>query len=156
MTDPLDISQNNMNGEVTKGNASVDDKRVLNTNEEIIIPVLAEELHIEKELFESGKVRIVKKINEEKSTVEVSLNHDEVNVERKLINEYVDADTPDVRYEGDTMIVSVLKEVVVVQKKIILVEELRITKIQQQEIYKEDITLKTEHVSIECEDLTNK
>ncbi len=58
-----------------------------------------------------------------------------------------------IRYEGDTMIVSVLKEVVVVQKKTLLVEELHITKIQKQDIYTEDVTLKSEEISVERQDL---
>ncbi len=128
--------------------------QVIEEGEEIIIPVLEEEIHISKEVIESGKVRIIKTINEEKSTLEVPIKHTEVHVERKAKNEYVDINHQSIRYEGDTMIVSVLKEVVVVQKKTLLVEELHITKLQKQEIHKEDLILKSEHISIERQDLT--
>ncbi len=124
-------------------------ERVFEEGEEIIIPVINEELRIDKEIIESGRVRIIKKVNEEKSTVEVPLKHTEVSVERKPINKYVDEHHQATRYEGDTMIVSVLKEVVVVQKKILLVEELHINKTQKQETHTEEVTLKSETVSVE-------
>ena len=124
-------------------------ERVFEEGEEIIIPVINEELHIDKEVIESGKIRIIKKINEEKSTVEVPLKHTEVSVERKPMNQYVNEHHQAIRYEGDTMIVSVLKEVVVVQKKILLVEELHINKTQKQEAHTEEVTLKSESISVE-------
>ena len=127
--------------------------QVFEEGEEIIIPIVKEEIHIDKEIIESGKVRIIKTISEEKSSVEVPIKHTEVHVEHKPKNEYVDANHQAIRYEGDTMIVSVLKEVVVVQKKTLLVEELHITNTQKQEIYKEDVILKSEHISVERQNL---
>ncbi len=134
-----------------KQNTNVKDLNItiFEEGEEIVIPVLEEELHIDKEVIESGKIRIIKKVNEEKSTVEVPIKHTEVSVERRPKNEYVDVNHQAIRYEGDTMIVSVLKEVVVVQKKILLVEELHINKTQHKEIHTEEVTLKSEQVSVE-------
>jgi len=57
----------------------------------------------------------------------MSLRSEEVEVERVTINEYVDV-IPQVRYEGNTTIVPVVKEVAVVEKKILLAEEIHITK----------------------------
>ena len=156
------LSQNNPQNEQDKtihreghANTLSNFERVFEEGEEITIPVINEELHIDKEVIESGKIRIIKKVNEEKSTVEVPIKHTEVNVERKPINEYVNEHHQAIRYEGDTMIVSVLKEVVVVQKKILLVEELHINKTQKQEIHTEEVTLKSENVLIERSDNKN-
>lgn len=126
--------------------------QVFEEGEEIIIPVLKEELQIDKEVIETGRVHIIKKITEEKNTVEVPIKYTEVNVERKPKNEYVDANHQAIRYEGDTIIVSVLKEVVVVQKKILLVEELHINKTQHQETHTEEVTLKSEQISVKRSD----
>ena len=112
----------------------LDTTNIFEEGEEIIIPVLEEELHIDKEVVESGKIRIIKKVKEENNTVEVPIEHTKVNVERKPINQYVDSNHQAIRHEGNTMIVSVLKEVVVVEKKTLLVEELHIQKTQHQEI----------------------
>ncbi|WP_338768135.1 YsnF/AvaK domain-containing protein [Bernardetia sp. ABR2-2B] len=128
--------------------------KIYQEGEEVIIPVMEEKIHIEKEIIESGKVQIIKKVDEQKSKVEVPINHTEVQVERKAINKYVEQNPAAIRQEGDTTIVSVLKEVVVVQKKTLLVEEIHITKTQKQEIHTEDVTLKSEKVSVERQDMS--
>ena len=89
--------------------------------------VMEEQAHINKEVVENAKVRIVKKVHEEEATVDVSTRNEAVKVERFPMDKYVDA-APAIRYEGNTMIVPVVQEVVVVQKRLLLVEEVYITK----------------------------
>ena len=85
------------------------------------------EKNFAKKIVEKGSVRIVKKVNTEEEKISVPLRSEEVEVERVAINEYVNT-PPSVRYEGNTTIVPVVKEVAVVEKKILLVEEIHITK----------------------------
>jgi len=54
-----------------------------------------------------------------------------------------------VRYEGDTIIIPVLKEIAVVEKKILLVEEIRVTKTITHSEQKEEVTLRKEEINIE-------
>ena len=92
-----------------------------------IIPVIAEEISVGKKVIESGKVRISKRITEHEELVDVPLFREEVRVERVPMNLFVEAPPP-VRQEGDTMIIPVVEERIVVQKKLLLVEELRVRK----------------------------
>ena len=92
------------------------------------IPVIEETIKIDKKVVETGKVRISKRVHEEEETVEVPESKEEVDIERISINQYVDTPPPAVRHEGDTMIIPVLKEVTVVEKRLLLVEEVRVTK----------------------------
>jgi uncharacterized protein (TIGR02271 family) len=118
------------------------------------IPVIEEQINIEKRVVESGVVRLSKKVYEEQVTVEVPLIHEEHDVERVEINQYVDQ-APAVRHEGATMIIPVLREEVVVQKRLVLVEELRITKKLVQTKQKEEVTLRKEEVIVERNAINN-
>jgi len=78
----------------------------------------------------------------------VDVRNEEVNVERVPVNEYADT-LPEVRYEGDTTIIPVIKEVAVVQKRILVVEEIRITKKTHITEEERTVPLKKEIVSVE-------
>ena len=115
--------------------------------EERSIPVVEEQLHVEKKEVETGKVYISKQIQEEEATVEVPLQHDKVNVERVAINQYIE-EHPNVRYEGNKIIIPVVQEEVVVEKKILLVEEVHIDREYYQENFSETFTLKKEIIEV--------
>jgi len=113
-----------------------------------VIPVVQEDLQVEKLLVESGKVNISKRVIDEDVTVNVPVVHEEVTVEKKAINQYVDTPPPPVRQEGDTTIVSVVKEVLVVEKRLMLVEEVHITKKRAETSNPSQETLRREEVTV--------
>lgn len=95
----------------------------------VVIPVIAETAVVTREVVESGRVHIAKTVHEQDEIINLQLQHEEVQVERVPINQFVDeAAPPTTRYEGDTMIIPVLREVVV--KRLVLVEELHVVKRQ--------------------------
>jgi uncharacterized protein (TIGR02271 family) len=97
------------------------------TSQPVVVPVMMEELDVQKRRVETGRVRIHKTVHEREELVDEPLFQEEVVIERVPINRVVEEAIP-IRYEGDTMIVSLLEEVPVVQKRLVLKEELRITK----------------------------
>ena len=115
-------------------------------NTSLVIPVIEEELIVGKKVVESGRVVISKQVEETSETVNIELLHDEHAVEHVPVNEFVDA-VPAVRYEGDTIIIPVMKEVLV--KRILLVEEIRITKKSVQSSERQEVTLRKEKVHVE-------
>ncbi len=119
-----------------------------------VIPVIEEQVRISKELVDSGKVRISKKVTEHEESVNMQLMHEKTNIERVPVNQYVDSPPPPVRYEGDTMIIPVLKEVLVTEKRLMLVEELRVTRQQVQTEETRQVTLRKEEIDIERDDNT--
>lgn len=112
------------------------------------IPVIEERIRVDKRVVETGRVVIRKRVTEHQEHVAIPLNHDEVNVDRVPINRYVEVPPEAIRYEGDTMIISVLEEVVVVEKRLMLVEELHVTKRQIQTEEMHQVTLRTEEVTV--------
>ncbi|MCC2546774.1 YsnF/AvaK domain-containing protein [Hymenobacter sp. BT175] len=115
------------------------------------IPLIEEQALLSKEVVESGRVRIAKVVREEPQSLQVPLTHEEVNVERVPVNQFVDVAPPAVRYEGETMIMPVVQEVVV--KRLLVVEEIRVTKRQVQTTEAVQVTLLKEDIVVERTDL---
>jgi len=117
-----------------------------------VIPVIEERLQVGKKVVEAGSVRIHKTVHEEEVKVEAPVVVEKLDIERVPINQYVESAPPAVRYEGDVMIVPILEEVVVVEKRLVLVEELRITKRQEHTQVSQPVILRKEEVTIDRRD----
>lgn len=113
-----------------------------------MIPVIEEQVRIDKKTVETGSVHVSKDVHEEQVTVDVPTVQEEVNVERVAINEYVETPPPPVRHEGDVMIIPVLQEELVVVKRLKLVEEIHITKRRHETHENQHITLRKEEVRV--------
>jgi uncharacterized protein (TIGR02271 family) len=118
-----------------------------NLRSSMVIPIVEEHLHIGTEIIETGKVHVSKKVIEEPYDVELPVFKEEVLVEKKTINEYVEGDVPGIRLDGDTTIIPVLKEVII--KKILLVEEIHITKRKIENTVPVHEVLRKEEVTVE-------
>lgn len=112
------------------------------------IPVIEEKLHIGKVWQETGRVQISKTLTEEAVDFSMPLSQEEVIMERKTINQYVDTAPPASRYEGETLIIPVIKEVLVIEKKLMLVEELHISKRKTEQVLNGTEVLRKETVNI--------
>lgn len=119
--------------------------------ERIVVPVVAEELDIQRRRFETGRVRISKLVHEREELVDEPLLQETVEVERVAVNRVVDQ-PPSVRTEGDTIVVPVLEEVLVVEKRLMLKEELRITRRQSTTSQPQKVTLRSEEVVVDRAD----
>lgn len=116
-------------------------------SERTVIPVIEETPTLTKQVIESGKVRLSKSITEREEVVDVPLFREEVRVERVPVNLYVET-APAVRQEGETLIIPVVEERVVVQKKLFLVEELRVHKEVIEHHEPQPVTLRREEVIV--------
>lgn len=114
----------------------------------IVIPVIEEQVVVGKKVIETGKVQISKVVYEDVERYAVPFIEEHVSVERIAKNEIVDTLPPAIRYEDDVMVISVLKEVAVVEKRVMLVEELRVTKSKTERTEAHDITLRKEEVKV--------
>lgn len=135
----------------TQGTAAADRLPVDTTENPRILPVIEERVVIRREVVATGQVRLTRHVHEAAEEVRVPLQHDEVQVERVAINQTLPAgaETPAIRYEGETMIIPVLREVAVVEKRLLLVEELRVTKREVTTQHTEQLQLRREEISVE-------
>jgi len=116
--------------------------------EELRIPVVREEVVVRTREVERGGVRVHKRVNEREEVVEQPVIDETVEVERVTIGQVVDI-APEVREEGDTLIIPVMEEVLVVQKQLVLKEEIRVTRRRTEDVEQARILLREEQVTIE-------
>ena len=115
-----------------------------------VIPVVHEHAIIHKEIVETGKVHILKKVTEEVVSVNLPVINETYHVEHVPVEKKIlDTPPPALRYEGDKMIIPVLREITVVQKKYEVLEELHITRQAIETPLVQEITLLKEEISVE-------
>ena len=113
----------------------------------IVIPRIEEEVVVEKRTVATGEVNVSKHVKEHVERVAIDLTADQVEIDRIAFNTYIEK-APEVRYEGDKTIIPVVKEVLVVEKKLMLVEEIHLYRNQQTKTHREDVSLREEYIEV--------
>jgi uncharacterized protein (TIGR02271 family) len=116
--------------------------------ETTVVPVLAEKVDIAKRKVVSGKVQVRKVIHERQEIMDEFLHQETVNVERVSVDRFVDGPLEN-RYEGDTLIMPVVEEVLVVEKRFLLKEEVHIHKHHHVFHHQQQISVQREEALIE-------
>jgi uncharacterized protein (TIGR02271 family) len=113
-----------------------------------VVPVVEETLRVEARAVPTGRVIVRKQVSVADEVIDLPLAREEVSIERIPRGELVDAPPP-VREEGGATIVPVLEEVLVVEKRLRLREELRITRRRREERHVRRVALRREDVTVE-------
>jgi uncharacterized protein (TIGR02271 family) len=90
-----------------------------------IIPLVQEELHVERRLVETDHVRVRTVVEETPILRTEDLDRGEIDIERVATERPVET-VPAPYMDGDTLVVPVVEERLVVEKRLFVVEELRI------------------------------
>lgn len=117
-------------------------------DERIVLPLAEESLTIGKRIEETGIVRVHKQTTERSETVRFETAQETVSVERVPIGRIVEGPV-EIRQEGDTTVVPVLEEVVVVEKRLMLREEVRITRTRTTVPQERTVVLRKEEAVVE-------
>jgi uncharacterized protein (TIGR02271 family) len=115
------------------------------------IPVVAETARIEKRVVETGRAVIHKTVSERDEVINALLARHDVSVERVPVDRVV-SELPVPRQDGDTWVIPVMEERLVIEKQLVLKEELRIRTTTRHEAVQETVRLKREQVDIEAVD----
>jgi uncharacterized protein (TIGR02271 family) len=109
---------------------------------------LAEErLLVGKREVERGRVVVRTRVEEREEIAELALRSDAVSVERVPINREVEV-APPVREEDGVTIIPILEEQMVIQTRLILKEEVRITRTSRTELFREPVRLRSERAEV--------
>ena len=120
----LTVSAAELTGEAEAGTRAPTGHPVT-ADDAFTVTLAEEELTARTQEREFGRVRVDKRVETERAQVTTDVGHEEVTVERVAINQPIDA-TPESRFEGDTLIIPVVEEVLVTEKRLMLREEVRI------------------------------
>ena len=99
----------------------------MSNEEEKVLPLSEEFVSVDKKTVVRANVRMSTITRERLVPVEQELLREEVEIERVPIGRPIDA-VPEPRHEGDVLIIPVVEEELVVTKRLVLREELRIHK----------------------------
>lgn len=111
------------------------------------IPRVEEQLTVDKVEKTIGSVRVRIVPSERQQMVAVPVAETHADVRRVAIGRIVDG-PPAVREEGDVVIIPVLEEVLVVEKKLLLREEIHITRRETTRTEEHRVTLRSERAEI--------
>ena len=114
------------------------------------LPLVDEQLSVEKRKVETGRVRISTVVDERQEWVRENLVREEISIERVRMDRLVDQ-PPRMRQDGDVLIIPLVEEVLVVEKKLMLREELRVRTQRHTDKIEQPVTLKSTRAVIERE-----
>lgn len=118
------------------------------TTETEIIPLAEETLRLDKRRVITGKVRISTETDVVEELARASLHRETVEVTRIPVNRVVDH-IPEIRTESDVTIIPILEEVLVVEKRLLLKEELHVRKTNTQEDVELPVQLRKQRAVVE-------
>ena len=114
------------------------------------VPVIEETAHVQVVEVDQGGWRITKKVQVTDQQIDEELQNFSVQIERRPMGMQLEgSDVPQARYEGNTLVIPVVEEVLVTEKRLVLVEEVRITSVHGTHRTPQQVSLRKETVSVE-------
>jgi stress response protein YsnF len=107
----------------------------------------AEEISVSRQQSEGDTYRVSTITRERERPVDEELHHQRVEIRRVPISQPVSA-MPPVREEGDTTIMSVVEEVVVIERRLMLKEEIHIRRVHVTEHHQETVIVREQEAVI--------
>ena len=120
-----------------------------------VIPLVEERAVILKRKKLTGGLRVRTVVRESEKVIDQPLTTDAVEVERVPLDRWVEAPVP-TRQEGETTIITLLEEVVVVEKRLRATEEVRITRRRTTRQAAQHVTLRREEAVVERLDVAGR
>lgn len=115
--------------------------------EQEMLSLHVEALAVSRRQVAENVVRVATVTREREHLVNEALSHERVEIEHVPIGREVDG-IPPVREEGNTTVLPVVEEVVVIERRLILKEEIRVTRVLSTEHHRERVMLRKQDAVI--------
>lgn len=115
-----------------------------------VVPLAEEQLQVHKTARQTGRVIVETHVRERTEVIDEPLLREEVDVRRVPVGRVVDT-APPVREEGDTTIIPVIEERLVVRTELVLKEELHVTRRRTAVRTPREVTLRYEEAEVRRE-----
>ena len=127
------------------------EEMALSAGERHVVLVIREELQVGKRVIDTGRgIRVHSQVVERTEVVDEPLQEDVLELTRVPVGRMIDDDAmPAPRQEGETLIVPELEEVLVVERRLRVKEELHITRHKREVHAPQSVVLKSQQVTIE-------
>lgn len=115
---------------------------------QLVIPLHAEELDVSKRSVTRERVSVRTTVKERVEHVDIPLTREDVHIERVPVGRQVhSAAAP--HQQGDTWIIPIYEEVLVVEKRLMLREEVHVKRLQKEVREQQHVTLRREEVEVD-------
>lgn len=120
-------------------------------DETLTVPLHREELRVGTRVVDTGRgVRIHKTVSEHPHHIDETLHYDELDVRHVIVDRIVPLfKAPVARQEGDTLIVPVVEEVLVTERRLRIKEEVHITRTKRTRTQSGTVMLREEDIVVE-------
>lgn len=115
---------------------------------DVVVPVVQEQVHVDAVPVITGGVRVTKHVETENQLIEQQLRTSHADVKRVKTNRVVDGPQPAQRV-GNTLIIPVVSEVIQVEKRWVVTEEIHITQREEVETVQQTVPVNYETARIE-------
>ncbi|MFH5923654.1 YsnF/AvaK domain-containing protein [Roseomonas xinghualingensis] len=115
---------------------------------EIVLPVMEESLHLETRGAETGRVSVSLSTETQEEVLRKTLRSQRAEVERHTVGRTV-SEVPKIRQEGNLLIIPVVEEVLVVEKRLVLREEIHLRLTDDVVEVEQPVTRRVQHAVVE-------
>ena len=115
--------------------------------EDLRIPLHVEEISVSRREIKKATVQVALVTGTREQLIDEELTHVRVEIERFSIDQTVEA-VPPIRQEGDITIIPVVEEVVIVERRLVLKEEVRVRRVSTKEQHQETVVLRQQEAVV--------
>jgi uncharacterized protein (TIGR02271 family) len=116
-------------------------------DDEVVMPLLGEEIAVAKSVAQTRRVMVQRLTREQRGSIAAPLAEERVEITRVPIGREVDA-MPPIREEGDTVIIPILEEQLVFERRLFLKEEVRVRHVRGTRMHRENVTLRHHDIEV--------
>ena len=113
----------------------------------VVIPLHEEEVSVVKQQLLTGRVEVSTVTHQHEHLVDELLACESVEIERVPVGQTVTC-VPEIREEGDTLIIPVVEEVLVVERRLLLKEEVRVRRVRTTRRHRERVQLRRQEALV--------
>lgn len=114
---------------------------------EFVLPLLREEVTVQKEVVETGRVAVARVTREHSELIAEPLTTELVEISRVPIGRQVDT-MPAVSDDGETVVIPVVEERLLIERQLILKEEVRVRRVRTSGTHRAIVTLRHHEVAV--------
>ena len=119
--------------------------------EDLRIPLHVEEVSVSRREIKKANVQIALITGTREQLIDEELTHVRVEIERVPIGRTIEV-VPPISQEGDTTIIPVVEEIVVVERRLVLKEEVRVRRVSTKEQHQETVVLRQQEAVVTREE----
>ncbi len=117
------------------------------TDDETVIPLLAEQLDVMRRKVVTGRVQVATVTREDQHLIDELLSSEKVEIERVPIGKVIDS-APSIREDEDMIVIPIVEEIVTVERRLVLKEEVRIRKTRSSRRHQAHVTLRRQEAVV--------